>query len=192
MASWRGSCPDNSAPTGHGLKETAVGSMHAPTASGPLQHVDCVTSAAVELFESTCAATLEPVAGDAHAAEPDGVIVAVISLVGDVEWAVLLGMPRDTASGVATKFAGFEIAFDSEDMGDAIGELTNIFAGLVKANLDRSGVRVEMSLPSVMRGESLEMLSRTGIRAELTCFGSELGKVWAGVLAAARARAPNG
>ena len=118
----------------------------------------------------------------------DGVVIAVISLVGDVEWSVFLGLPRQTATVVAAKFAGFEIPFDSEDMGDAIGELTNILAGQVKALLDQRKVKVELSLPSVMRAESLHVLVQSKVVTRKTCFNSPLGRFWTGVTVGKEAR----
>ena len=47
----------------------------------------------------------------------------MISVLGDVDWAVFLGLPKATAEAVTEKFAGFAIPFDSNGMGDAVGEL---------------------------------------------------------------------
>jgi len=114
--------------------------------------------------------------------ETDGVIIAVISLVGDVDWAVFLGLPCDTAVSIAGRFAGFEIPFDSEDMGDAIGELTNILVGQIKAILDSRGVKADISLPTVMRADSLEMLMQTDSRTTRTFYESPLGGIWIGLV----------
>lgn len=146
-----------------------------------IPHWDCLLEAAAESFGTTCGMELK-VTNQAPSGPSDGVIVAVISLVGDVEWAVYLSMPRQTATGVAAKFAGFDIPFESDDMADAIGELTNIFAGKIKAALDRKGVRAEISLPSILRCESLEVLIQHDSTMGRACFESSLGAFWAGVL----------
>ncbi len=150
------------------------------TTSG-LEHTECVAEAAVEIFNATCGVTLEPLAEVENLAG-DGVIIAVISLVGDVEWSVFLGLPKDTASAAAAKFAGFEIPFESADMGDAIGELTNMLAGQVKALLDQRGVKADISLPSVMRADNMSILVQRDSAGEKTCFNSPLGKLWTGVI----------
>ena len=143
------------------------------------EHIECVAEAAVEIFNITCGMTITPLDKEENLAN-DGVIIAIISLVGDVEWSVFLGLPRQTATTVAAKFAGFEIPFDSEDMGDAIGELANILGGQVKALLDRRSVNANISLPSVMRAESMHVLVQRSVSGIKTCFDSELGKLWTG------------
>ncbi len=146
-----------------------------------LEHSECVDQAAGEIFAATCGAELKEVPDEGGLAA-DGVILAVISIVGDVEWSIFLGLPRKTSTSVAEKFAGFEIPFDSEDMGDAIGELTNILAGQVKALLDQRSVKAEISLPSVMRVENLQVLGQRNVSVSKTCWDCSLGKLWTGVV----------
>ncbi len=160
-----------------------MGATSETTNAATLAHHDCVIDAAVETFAATCGLELQ--LRDHHHADElacNGVIVAIISLMGDVEWSILLGLPRETATSAVAKFAGFELDFDSDDMGDAVGELTNILVGSVKAKLDRRGVKAEISLPSVMRGEHLAILGQRNVLAVLSCFSTPLGKLWTGVL----------
>lgn len=146
-----------------------------------LTHGECVPQAAVDILNMTCqASALQDPAVD-EAVLNNGAMLVVISLVGDVNWSVFLGIPRDTAVQLAAKFAGFEIPFDSPDMGDAVGELGNIFGGDVKAKLDAKGVRVELSLPSVTRGEALHMLFPTDSPVAQCTFTTSAGKLLAGV-----------
>ena len=142
-------------------------------------HQSCVDGAAESIFKATCGADLRPAAEPIDAA--GGVIVAVIALVGELEWSVFLGLPKQTASAAAAKFAGFPIPFESGDMGDAIGELTNIFAGEVKARLDAKGVKVDISLPTVIRAESIEVLVQRSGSTWKVCKDSDLGPLWLGV-----------
>lgn len=113
----------------------------------------------------------------------DGV-VGVIGLVGDVEWGLVVGIPRDTAPKLAEGFTGFEIPFDSDDMGDAIGELTNLLAGDVKVNLDRVGVASDISLPQVFRGEGIEVLRPPRVPSMVLSFESSCGPFWVAVTTA--------
>lgn len=144
------------------------------------EHTECVPQAAVEILKVTCGLTLEPTDDPGHLTN-DGLIIALISLVGDVEWSIFLGMPPETATAVASAFAGFEIPFESEDMGDAIGELANVVAGQVKTLLDQRSIRADISLPSVIRAEHLEVLSRRASIAHRWCFNTPPGKLWTGV-----------
>ncbi|KKM69842.1 hypothetical protein LCGC14_1446730 [marine sediment metagenome] len=166
-----------------GGKETEVDTATETTGFPDLAHHDCVIDAAIETFAATCSLELQPQGKDGvDGVTGDGVIVAVISLVGDIEWSVLLGLPRETATTAVRTFAGFELDFDSEDMGDAVGELANMLAGATKAKLDQRGIKVEISLPSVMRGEHVHVLSQSNVQSVLTCFGTAAGRLWTGVL----------
>ncbi len=145
------------------------------------EHHDCVADAAATIFSATCNLNLQR--GEENDLCHGGVIIAIISIVGDVDWSIFLGLPRATAEAIAAKFAGFEIPFDSSDMGDAIGELTNILAGEVKNRLYARKVRCEISLPSVIRAESLEVLVQSNANARKTCFASDAGPLWTGITA---------
>ena len=146
-----------------------------------MAHRECVGHAAREIFRVACDMELHPLEDNEDLGN-DGVIIAVISIVGDVDWSVFLGLPRATAVALATKFAGFEIPFDSDDMGDAVGELTNILAGDVKRRLSLNGVDAAISLPSVVRAQNLHMLVQRDADVTKTCFDSDAGKLWTGVI----------
>lgn len=85
-------------------------------------------------------------------------IVGIISFVGDLMWSLALILPHDSAEKMAQKFAGFEIPFDSADMGDVVGELINVLAGVLCGNLEAAGVKSQMSLPTVARGDAFELM----------------------------------
>lgn len=151
------------------------------TKASPLEHRECVGEAAVEIFGTACGMQLQR-CEDNEDLGSDGAVIGVISLVGDVDWSVFLGLPKVTAVVLAVKFAGFEIPFDSDDMGDAVGELTNILAGEVKRRLEQKSVPAMISLPSVIRAESLHMLVQRGTSVVKTCFACGAGKLWTGVV----------
>lgn len=152
------------------------------TGTSTSAYLECLNQAAIETLNATCGVQLTP-SPDATVQSEGGVIIAFISLVGDVDWSMFLSLPRQTATELAAKFAGFEVPFDSDDMGDAIGELTNILAGTVKISLDRKGVTANISLPSVIRAEGLSVLHQRGIEVAKTCFDTSLGALWTGVMA---------
>jgi chemotaxis protein CheX len=146
-----------------------------------LEHGECVSDAAVEVFGAACGLKLNPCA-DGGDLGKDGAVIGVISVVGGVDWSIFLGLPRDTAVALAAKFAGFEIPFDSEDMGDAVGELANILAGDVKRKLDSKGIKANISLPSVIRAESLRVLVQRNTAVSKACFACDAGMLWTGVV----------
>ena len=150
------------------------------TKEATVEHIECVDKAAIDILGSTCGLELELIDDPGDLTE-DGLIIAIISLVGDVGWSIFLGFSPPTATAAASKFAGFDIPFESEDMGDAVGELANMVAGQVKMLLDQRSVKADISLPSVIRAEHLEVLSRHTSVAQKKCFNTTAGKLWIGV-----------
>jgi CheY-specific phosphatase CheX len=152
-----------------------------PAVCESLRHHECVGEAATNIFKSTCSLSLTP--QDDSAVSDTEVVIAIISLVGQVEWSVFIGLPKDTACKVSEKFAGFAIPFDSPDMGDAVGELANILAGDVKARLDAKGVKANISLPTVIRAQDIHVLLQRAASTVKTCYRSDMGPLWIGVTA---------
>ncbi|MFW6438250.1 MAG: chemotaxis protein CheX [Armatimonadota bacterium] len=113
-------------------------------------------------------------------------VVGCISLVGDVDWSLVLSIPRATASALAGNFAGFEIPFDSPDMGDAVGEMANLVAGEVKVQLDGIGLAAEISLPQVFRGEIIEVLQLPHLPSKLLSFECSCGPLWVAIAQSGR------
>lgn len=147
------------------------------------RHRDAFTDATVGTLSMFCGGgpTLE-------AEEPlpgyfDGV-VGVMSLVGDVSWSLMLCLPRETATALAEQFAGFAIDYDSDDMGDVVGELVNVLSGDVAARLETAGVRAELSLPTVARGSDFRLLFPEAASLLTARFASSIGGFWVVVGAA--------
>lgn len=150
-----------------------------------LEHQQLVFDAAAEALSSTCGVTLDP--QEEVGAFTPVAFVAVISLVGDVEWTVSLRFLEGTAVGLAGAFAGFEIPADDPDMGDALGELANIVGGRAKARLDQHGIRGDISLPSVMRGDDISVLNYRDLPAVRRRFSTESGPLLVEIVAAGAA-----
>jgi CheY-specific phosphatase CheX len=90
----------------------------------------------------------------------------------------MLGQPRETAISLAKTFEGFEIPFESADMGDAVGELTNVLAGSVTAHMENAGFKVQMSLPTAARGTDVELLLGGGLPSTFMPFTTPNGNCW--------------
>jgi CheY-specific phosphatase CheX len=148
-----------------------------------LPNSDAIGQAVKDILMMSCGAVVEPAEELGDEICEDGAIISVISVMGDVDWSIYLGLPRDTAVTLSEAFAGFEIPFDSEDMGDAIGEVTNILAGNVKQILDKRGINVEISLPSVMRVDGLHVLKQRDSHTAKNCWQCSMGYLWTGVVA---------
>jgi CheY-specific phosphatase CheX len=149
----------------------------APKVSFPPALSQVVREAAIQFFGSYCG--MEPgerTDAPVEAAGPG--IMGVISFFGDPVWSVSLVLPEATAVAAAKMFAGFEIAFDSPDMGDIVGEMANVMAGDIVARLDGLGIAAQMSLPTVVRGHDVELLSNSNACAARLKFESPNGGFW--------------
>jgi len=152
------------------------------TQASGLEHFECVTDATVEIMRAACGLELRAQEDTVEQTVTDGVIIGVISIVGDVDWSLFLGLPRQTATALVQQFAGFAVPFDSEDMGDAVGEMTNVLAGEVKRRLADRSVSVTISLPSVIRAEDLHVVVQRNSALTKTWFASDAGALWTGVV----------
>lgn len=106
----------------------------------------------------------------------DGV-VGIISFVGDITWLLMLALPKSSSQKVVSKFCGFDIDYDSPDMGDVVGELANVLAGDIVARLATDGVKVAMSLPTIMRGHDVEPLVPRGLPSQKMYFSLPEGEM---------------
>lgn len=114
-----------------------------------------LSKAVIDFFEKTCGPTS---ATDFTITDcrPWTKIVGIISFVGDLTWSIVLVLPEHTAEDMSKRFAGFEVPFDSEDMGDVVGEMTNIIAGMACGYLEKDCIKAQLSLPTVARGKDFE------------------------------------
>ncbi|MCD6365701.1 MAG: chemotaxis protein CheX [Planctomycetes bacterium] len=147
-----------------------------------IEHSDCVWDSVTEVFQTTCGVDAKQVEAEEEGFGGHKVLVSIISIVGDIDWSIFLGMIEPTAVACVKHFAGFDVPFDSEDMGDAIGELTNILAGRIKAALDQRSIGGDISLPSVMRADNVEVLLESDSSTAKACYECEAGKFWVGVV----------
>lgn len=140
-------------------------------------HMKVLQDSAASTFGAFCG-TEPQFLGAFDTINDSGSVQGIIAVVGDLSWSVTIGFPPETATQLAEKVAGFEIPFDSEDMTDVIGELANVLAGDIVAMLDGLGHHVQMSLPSVARGEHFSMVHPGASTAARLTFKLPQGPMW--------------
>ncbi len=107
------------------------------------------------------------------------VVVGIMSLVArDFALTLHLGFYKDSACGVAQKFARITIPFESSDMNDVIGELCNIFSGDISGRLEVWGVKSDLSIPTVVRGKEVELVLPAKSPAMTLVFKLTSGQFW--------------
>lgn len=150
-----------------------------PESTGPcvVPHGECVQQAMQTILASACdlGLTAEP---DDESVRKGKIVLGMVSIQGEVHWSVALGFTQSSASAVASRFAGYEIPSDGPDLGDAIGEVTNIVAGRIKNNLGAKGLAANISLPTVIWAQGFQVLLRHNTAVDYAHFNSEVGKIW--------------
>ncbi|MBP3960621.1 chemotaxis protein CheX [Gemmata sp. G18] len=149
----------------------------APTIAFPPAVSKAVEEAATAFFKTSCNMTHVP-NGKVDEDAPSAGIMSTISFMGDPPWAFALAFPEESAVTVAKVFAGFEIEFESPDMGDLVGEIANVIAGDISARLAKKGIKAVMSLPTVVRGGSVSLLVPSGVSTTRLVFSGPGGSCW--------------
>lgn len=100
-------------------------------------------------------------------------VSGIISLSGDVVGTVVLSFQMNAAASIVGRFIGMEVDVESEDFGDAIGELVNMVSGGAKAKFE--GKNVSISCPHVVVGSGHKVQQMSdAICIRIPC-SSELG-----------------
>lgn len=116
--------------------------------------VEPFADAAVECFTTMLNATpyLQDVLFDTPTVKETH-IASIIGLSGDAKGIISISFSTETALNVAGRFLGENFVEMNDEVTDAIGEMANIIAGAAKAKIQ--GLKLAISLPSIMRGEKL-------------------------------------
>ncbi len=90
-------------------------------------------------------------------------IAGIMSFVGTANATFAMLMNRQTATNLVYKMLGFEIDFDSSDMNDGVGELVNVIAGEIVAQIELIGYQTAMSLPMVIRAKDVSIMPKSTV-----------------------------
>jgi len=121
--------------------------------------VDGVRELVSTMLQSTCDIS---VGEDSPSADVSG----VISLSGETAVQLALSFPRETATKMVAQLLALEESeVDDAILGDGVGEMANIVAGMAKGRLPNNNERTQLSLPSVVvsQGHELSLFRATGV-----------------------------
>jgi chemotaxis protein CheX len=144
----------------------------------PDEMVDMVVTSVENTFASICGDTPDLVEQFKDLAPLNGIIgnIAVFNPLHTLS--IMLAVPKETAMAISVKFVGMEIPFESDDIGDLIGEISNILAGEVAANVETIGFRGQSSLPTATRGSDLRLFLPNKPPSARLRFKGEDGEFW--------------
>ncbi|SMO67519.1 chemotaxis protein CheX [Gracilimonas mengyeensis] len=143
----------------------------------PAKVTEVVRESVINTFASICGEAPEFVDDPEVGSRPlNGIIGNIAVFNPELTFSLMMALPKDTALKISDAFLGMELPFDSDDMGDLIGEIANILAGEVAANIEKVGFRGQSSLPTATRGSDLTLFMPNKPPTEKMLFNSPCGQ----------------
>lgn len=144
----------------------------------PEEMVEKVRESVINTFESLTGETPSHNKNARRDAPLNGIVGNVTVFNSEYTLSLMLAIPRQAALYLSEVFIGMELPFESDDMGDLIGEISNILAGDVAANVEKVGFRGQSSLPTAMRGSDLMLFMPKNPPTEKMKFTSPNLEFW--------------
>lgn len=144
----------------------------------PAPIAEIVKESVINTFASICGSAPKFIEEEDKKEPLNGIIGNIAVFNPDLTFSLMLAIPKETAGKISEAFIGMELAIDSEDMGDLIAEIANIFAGDVAANIEKVGFRGQSSLPTATRGSDLTLFMPNKPPTVKMKFEGEVGQFW--------------
>lgn len=126
---------------------------------------DTIIDATQDIFSSMVMLGATPGTSFERADEPlFDTVSGIIALEGKYSGLLAIHLPTGSALEVGGAFLDLELEDIDEDLLDAIGELTNMLAGNIKAALDPAGSEIKLSIPSTLQGAEYRVEKVDGAR----------------------------
>ena len=106
----------------------------------------------------------------------DSGLTSMIGLAGDFKGFLAINCPEQTAKGITGAMLGMEVDEINEDVQDAIGEITNMVAGSMKAFLAGDHVDTELAIPTTVIGKSIRAAGQPGGKQLAILFATPVGE----------------
>ncbi|NLN60002.1 MAG: hypothetical protein GX147_04715 [Deltaproteobacteria bacterium] len=81
-----------------------------------------------------------------------GDVSGIIGITGDAIGSLAVSFHTDCICGIVTKMLGEDYTEPSQEVLDAVGELTNMISGVARTHMERNGLNVYAAIPSVVVG----------------------------------------
>lgn len=144
----------------------------------PSEVVGLVKESVINTFASICGSEPAYVEQNGQSKSLNGIIGNIAVFNHQHTLSLMIVIPRETALSLSEIFIGVEIPFESDDMGDLVGEISNILAGDVAANIETIGFRGQSSLPTATRGSDLTLFMPNKPPTEKMKFTGPSGEFW--------------
>jgi len=151
-----------------------------------LEDVKTIPAEVVELVKESVINTFASIGGSEPSyIEKNGQSGPLNGIIGNISvfnpvhtLSLMIVIPKETAVALSEIFVGMELPFESDDMGDLVGEISNILAGDVAANVETIGFRGQSSLPMATRGSDLTLFMPNKPPTKKMKFSGSFGEFW--------------
>lgn len=144
----------------------------------PAEIIGLVKESVINTFASITGSEPSYIEQNGQSKSLNGVIGNIAVFNQQHTLSLMIVIPKETALKLSEIFIGVEIPFESDDMGDLIGEISNILAGDVAANIETVGFRGQSSLPTATRGSDLTLFMPNKPPTEKMKFTGPGGDFW--------------
>lgn len=144
----------------------------------PAELSEKVSESVVQTFGSITGEELSLAKNGTKSGPLNGMVGNITVFNAEHTLSLILAIPKNTAIYLSEVFIGMELPFESDDMGDLIGEVSNILAGDVAANVEQIGFRGQSSLPTATRGSDLTLFMPNKPPVEKMKFSSSNTEFW--------------
>ncbi|OGQ94676.1 MAG: hypothetical protein A2521_01515 [Deltaproteobacteria bacterium RIFOXYD12_FULL_57_12] len=105
-------------------------------------------------------------------------VTGTLGMAGDVKGIVAIHCPEITALFVTSSLLGVEVQEINEEVRDAVGEIVNMIAGGIKAALAAEGIKISISIPTTITGQSYRVAGFAGAARLIIPFFVGVGDFW--------------
>lgn len=144
----------------------------------PKEINDVVKQSVINTFENISGTAPECIDENVDSGPLNGIIGNIAVFNTEHTLSLMLAIPKETALNLSEIFIGMQIPFESDDMGDLVGEVSNILAGEVAANIEKIGFRGQSSLPTATRGSDLTLFMPNKPPTTKMKFSGPNGEFW--------------
>ena len=108
-----------------------------------------------------------------------GDITGIIGLTGHAEGSMSVSFSESCAIALVNNMIGEQFEEMTDEVADAVGELTNMISGDARAQLEKMGYHFTAAIPTIVRGKNhtVKHIATGGPTVQIP-FMTESGKFW--------------
>jgi chemotaxis protein CheX len=105
-------------------------------------------------------------------------LTSMIGLGGGIRGMLAIHCPASVARGITSGLLGMEVLELDEDVKDAVGEVANMVAGNLKISFAKSGIDIELAIPTSIVGNSFVISGMADAERIVAVMKAPEGPLW--------------